>query len=60
MSDYQTLKVLGEYHLALGDTLKAIECFENALNIRVEKFGINHPKTTETQKVLNNLKKRLK
>lgn len=33
MSDYQTLKVLGEYHLALGDTEKAIECYEGAMEL---------------------------
>lgn len=33
MSDYQTLKVLGEYNLALGDTQKAIECFTGAMEL---------------------------
>lgn len=36
MSDYQTLKVLGEYHLALGDTQKAIECFEGLMELNSE------------------------
>ncbi|OBQ51844.1 tetratricopeptide repeat protein [Halodesulfovibrio spirochaetisodalis] len=36
MSDYQTLKVLGEYNLALGDTAEATECFKAAIEANSE------------------------
>ena len=33
MSDYQTLRITGEYHLALGETEEAVACFKQAMDL---------------------------
>ena len=38
MSDYQTYKLDGEYHLAMGDIEQAVECFKSAMDINQESI----------------------
>lgn len=48
----ETLVHIGELELALGNTVRARQAWQEALSIRLE---INHPDTVEIQTVLDNI-----